>query len=61
MGPIRMAGPMIQMTETPLAAQGSSPTLGQHTDAVLRDLGYTDAEIEALREKGALGKTQLAE
>lgn len=61
MGPIRMAGPMIQMSGTPLAPQGPSPTLGQHTDDILHTLGYTDAAIEALREKGALGKTQLAE
>ncbi len=54
-GPLRMAGPMIQMSETPLAPQGSSPTLGQHTDEVLRDLGYDDARITALREAGVLG------
>jgi formyl-CoA transferase len=55
MGPIRMAGPMIQMSATPLAPQGPSPTLGQHTDSVLRDLGYDDDRIEALRAAGVLG------
>jgi crotonobetainyl-CoA:carnitine CoA-transferase CaiB-like acyl-CoA transferase len=59
MGPIRMAGPMIQMSETPLDPQGPSPTLGQHTDDVLRELGYDDARIHALREAGVLGKVQL--
>ncbi|HYM14770.1 MAG TPA: CoA transferase, partial [Dehalococcoidia bacterium] len=49
MGSVRMVGPMIQMSETPLAAQGPSPTLGQHTDEVLRELGYDDARIDALR------------
>jgi|CXWL01.1.fsa_nt_gi crotonobetainyl-CoA:carnitine CoA-transferase CaiB-like acyl-CoA transferase len=62
MGPIRMAGPMIQMSETPLSVQGPSPTLGQHTDDVLHELGYDDARIEALREAGVLGRrVQLAE
>jgi crotonobetainyl-CoA:carnitine CoA-transferase CaiB-like acyl-CoA transferase len=61
LGPIRMAGPMIQMSETPLEPQGSSPTLGEHTDEVLRSLGYDDARIAALREAGALGRAQLAE
>ena len=62
MGPIRMSGPMIQMSDTPLAPQGPSPTLGQHTDEVLREeLGYDDARIATLREAGALGRTQLAE
>jgi formyl-CoA transferase len=54
MGPVRMAGPMIQMSETPLAVQGPSPTLGQHTDDVLRDLGYDDAQIASLRERRVL-------
>lgn len=55
MGSVRMVGPMIQMSETPLAAQGPSPTLGQHTDEVLRELGYDDARIDALRAAGVLG------
>ncbi len=55
MGPVRMVGPMIQMSDTPLAAQGPSPTLGQHTDEVLRELGYDDARIDALRAAGVLG------
>jgi formyl-CoA transferase len=60
-GPIRMAGPMIQMSETPLAANGPSPTLGQHTDEVLRELGYDDERIAELRESGALGRVVLAD
>jgi len=33
-----------------------APTVGQHTDAVLRDvLGYDDAQVSALRQSGALG------
>jgi formyl-CoA transferase len=61
LGPIRMAGPMVQMSDTPLEPQGSSPTLGEHTDEVLRSLGYDEARIASLREAGALGHVQLAE
>ena len=35
-------------------AMGEVPSLGQHTDAVLRSLGYTPARIEALRARGAI-------
>jgi len=56
MGPVRQMGPMIQMTETPLQVQGPSPTLGQHTDDVLRDLGYDASAIASMREKGILGQ-----
>lgn len=55
MGPVRAAGPMIQMSETPLGVQGPSPTLGEHTEEILRGLGYDDARIAAMREAGVLG------
>ncbi len=55
MGPVRMHGPMLQMSETPLSVQGASPTLGQHTDEVLRELGYDDERISTLRAAGVLG------
>lgn len=32
-----------------------APLLGQHTDEVLRELGYTDAAIADMRAKGAVG------
>jgi len=35
-------------------AMGEVPSLGQHTDAVLRSLGYRPGRIEALRARGAI-------
>jgi crotonobetainyl-CoA:carnitine CoA-transferase CaiB-like acyl-CoA transferase len=36
--------------------RGPAPTLGQHTDEVLRDeLGLDDAELDRLRERGVIG------
>jgi len=34
--------------------QRDPPTLGQHTDEVLAELGYTEADITALRAEGVV-------
>ena len=36
------------------AAMGDVPALGQHTDAVLHELGYAPAEVHALHKAGAV-------
>ena len=53
-GPIRMVGPLVTMTETPLKPVKASPTLGRDTVDILLTLGYRQAEIESLRELGAI-------
>jgi formyl-CoA transferase len=35
-------------------AMGSVPALGQHTDEVLRQLGFSDAEITRLHDIGVV-------
>jgi formyl-CoA transferase len=45
----------IRMSATPPQVRSAPPTLGQHTDAVLREvLGYDDASIAALRGKSVI-------
>jgi crotonobetainyl-CoA:carnitine CoA-transferase CaiB-like acyl-CoA transferase len=52
-GPLRLLGTPLKLSRTPPAVRTAPPTLGQHTDDVLReDLGFTRAEIEELRAKG---------
>ena len=43
-----------QFDERPVGALRASPEYGQHTDEVMRELGLSPAEIEALREKKVL-------
>jgi len=53
-GTVKMVGPPLQMSETPLAVQGPSPALGQHTDEILASLGYSGEQIASMREAGAI-------
>lgn len=53
-GKLKMFGPPVQMSRTPLRPQGASPTLGAHTDTILRALGYDDGAIADLRARGVV-------
>ncbi len=53
-GTVRTAGPVFKMTDSPTAAEVSSPRLGEHSLEVLVELGYSEPEIETLIESGAV-------
>jgi crotonobetainyl-CoA:carnitine CoA-transferase CaiB-like acyl-CoA transferase len=41
----------IELSETPGAYRRPAPLVGEHTDGILRSLGYTGADIAALRDE----------
>jgi crotonobetainyl-CoA:carnitine CoA-transferase CaiB-like acyl-CoA transferase len=43
-------GAPIQFSETEASVRTAPPLLGQHTDAVLTELGYDAGQIKLLRE-----------
>ena len=51
-GSLKMVGPILKMSETPLAATRASPALGQHTDEILRQWGVSAQQIQSLKDKG---------
>lgn len=53
-GPVRMTGFPVKMSETPCTVRLPAPELGADTDTVLRELGYDDDRITALRNDGVL-------
>jgi len=44
-----------KLSVTPGNQRRNAPALGQDTDAVLREVGLTEAQITALRERGVVG------
>jgi CoA:oxalate CoA-transferase len=52
-GPVRVVGNPIDFSETPVDATQPPPELGQHTEEILLEAGYSWDEITALRDKGA--------
>ena len=55
LGSVRALGVPIKLSDTPGAVRTAPPTLGQHTDQILRtDLGLTDADIARLRHIAAV-------
>ncbi|MCH8185211.1 MAG: CoA transferase [Chloroflexi bacterium] len=51
-GPLKMVGPMLTMSDSPLEVKLASPALGEHTDDILTSLGLGEAEIQSLRDAG---------
>ena len=55
LGNVRALGIPIKLSDTPGAVRSAPPTLGQHTDQILRtDLGLTDEDIAHLRATAAV-------
>ncbi len=54
-GGIRNIGVAVKLSDTPGSVRTPAPLLGQHTDDVLAEFGYADADIAGLRQSGALG------
>src|SRR6266568_1660120 len=51
---VPLAPTPIELSETPGTYRRPAPLLGEHTDEILKSLGYGMAEIAALREEGVI-------
>ena len=51
---VKMTGVPVKLSDTPGEAAAAPPLLGQHTEEVLQQLGYSNDEIAKLRKAGAI-------
>jgi crotonobetainyl-CoA:carnitine CoA-transferase CaiB-like acyl-CoA transferase len=54
LGVTRVLDTPIKLSRTPGGARTAPPRFGEHGEAVLQELGYTDEEVARLREQGVL-------
>ena len=54
LGPMKVLGTPIKLSDTPASVRTAPPTLGQHTDAVLAELGLSASEISELRQRSII-------
>jgi crotonobetainyl-CoA:carnitine CoA-transferase CaiB-like acyl-CoA transferase len=51
---LRLVASPIKLSATPVQYRHAPPLLGEHTDEVLREFGWTDTQLAALRAQGVI-------
>jgi crotonobetainyl-CoA:carnitine CoA-transferase CaiB-like acyl-CoA transferase len=52
--PVPLAPTPVDLSETPGRFRHRAPILGEHTEAILKELGYGDADIKDFRARGVI-------
>ena len=54
LGPIKLPGFPVRFSTNHVGTKSPSPRLGEHTDIVLRDIGYSTGEIDHFRKNSII-------
>jgi crotonobetainyl-CoA:carnitine CoA-transferase CaiB-like acyl-CoA transferase len=54
-GDIEQPGDMWDFGDVDMNITHACPTIGQHTDEIMHEMGYTDGEIAAFRDAAIIG------
>lgn len=55
LGPVKSAANPIKLSDAPVEMRRKAPGIGEHTIEIMREVGYSDADIAALRDAKAVG------
>ena len=53
-GRVKALGNPVKLSRTPAALRRPPPMLGEHTQAILREIGYEPSQIEVLKNKAVI-------
>ena len=53
-GPVKSANNPIKLSDAPVETRRKSPMVGEHTVEIMREVGYSDAEIANLKSAKAI-------
>lgn len=54
LGKIKIPGYPVHFSASHVGTRASAPALGEHTDSVMKEIGYSDQEIAEIREAGVI-------
>lgn len=54
-GKMKVLNNPIKLSETPAGIESKAPELGENTESILKNLGYTQEQISEMKKSGAIG------
>ena len=54
-GKIKVLNNPIKLSKTPAGIKSRAPDLGEHTDEIMKGLGYSEAEVAKMKKTGIIG------
>ena len=51
LGRFKVVNQAVKLSRTPSSMAAATPEIGQHTDEILREIGYSESDVRGMRER----------